>query len=370
MLGISAVINALLIALGLILFIYRFNQESAESSLDLKNRSAFKQAIVADTLLLIWTIKLSFERNNIDIPWWFFTIGAISFLWCAAIGLGAISEIISQRSLNFFGKHFWFTLISTIVIVFADYSRRNNFFSIDIIYLPNNIDIFYFISYVAYHLNLLFFASIAIPILWNSLGHYKDIIYIARRLLCVLAYSVGVLVCISSLLNIFIKINYYNYNNINIIISNLSNYILIPLFGMLFCVGFMGTDKLLNFIMKPFNKFINRRQKVNQDFLEYLHKIIIKIVPNVHFPLDYDDIDMMQVSILTEISDARRIIYSHHLNIVTAEDEALLLCRILKDNKLYKSSGIHPIRPVDDLFTHNIKVAKYMAANLKTSLTI
>lgn len=364
------IFNAWLTVIGIIggisLFTYRYlNRQSFHSLTKDLDRAGFKRAILANVLLLIWALKIALERSNIPLPWWVFTLGALGMLWGGAVSIMGLSRIILHQKINDTGPHFWITACLSSVVVIADIIRRNYYTSLEALILGYTPGDWTFVAaYVAYALNLMYFAWVVIRIFIRSLARHTDVVYIARRWICIGSYVVGVLICIEGLVNLGIAIIWYNPPLIKML-SWIFHYVLFPLYGTLFLLGFIIPDAVLAWLVLPLRTREQRMREEQTSLLRKLHQLMIKLVPQVHFPMDNNNPLIEHVSMLTEISDARRIIWSHksHAHPLTPEEEAEYLIELLQKQQTFKQAGHNAPPPLKQtIYDHNLEVARYLSS--------
>lgn len=119
---------------------------------------------------------------------------------------------------------------------------------------------------------------------------------------------------------------------------------------------------------RPLHYYLQRRQQQDEQVLAYLHGKMMRIVPTLH--LDVDGLADAGLAVdrddqlINEISDAREVVYSHHVphpELLAPHAEAELLHRLLQEHVvLEQADAERPAVEQVNLLHHTIDVARQL----------
>ncbi|HEU4327421.1 MAG TPA: hypothetical protein VFS21_30060 [Roseiflexaceae bacterium] len=199
-------------------------------------------------------------------------------------------------------------------------------------------------------------------IVWRyiaTLRQRSDIVYLVRRIVCMTGFFIGFFISIvmaSGVLTWAIGRDdlrvaaTYIYQSGKILM-------VVVVVG-----GFLIRQEWLSIPISFIDRLSTKRRQQRYDRITYLHQKMMQVVPSALFPIDDRLVDLDQV--MTEISDARRIIWSNISSvwIATPQKEAEIIFQLLANKTVITETGMFFPPPIGtwDILRYNDVVAMHL----------
>jgi hypothetical protein len=227
-------------------------------------------------------------------------------------------------------------------------------------------------------------SSIASIYAKNISKHTEVTSYVIRRAMCMLAFAIGAvftgaLMLVSLVILLIVGDDWLASINVWFRAGRSVGF-------TIFALGIITPKSLLNLLAFPFNTMRKLYRERQKEALFYLRDMLELIVPGIHRPIrDYvltiypimSSSEEYYYSIIrcnSEITDARRIIWSHVLRFypIDPEEEAVHLVRLLSSHTRLNAAGSHrPAMPSyqfagdDDISMQQKEIVRYNLAVVK-----
>jgi len=171
----------------------------------------------------------------------------------------------------------------------------------------------------------------------------SDVVYLVRRLVCMMGFFIGLI--ITGLMALGVIFWAFNRDDLRIDATYIYQSGKILMF-IVVSGGFLIRQEWLSVTITIINRLSTKRRQQQHDRITYLHQRMTQIVPSAIFPIDDNLVDFDQI--LTEISDARRFIWSNVSSIWIAnpQKEAEIIFQLLSQNTVITKPGRFSSPPI------------------------
>lgn len=324
-----------------------------------QNNAVMAKSVIVKLLVSIGLGLFAFNNvllttNNI----WWCLFGMAAMHYCRLLAYLVAEQLLNNKPYQAVLTHKIFLRTTAFVIlglifVYLSGDSFHSFLNNDPV-RPNWAH--YASGFVNYGIQTYLLGSLLILFL-KDLFRYRELVYTTRRSVLLLSACIGTCGTIASELNLlfslFLNTSYRVQLNV---ISSIAGLLMV----WLLVTAFLVPRSSLVFMLRPLKRYLVRRQWQEYESLDYLHKMLLTIVPGIHL----HDASAQSLRILIEISDARQIIWSWvpHVASITPRVEAQYLSALLARRIVIYEPGRQqpPNVHTSNVVKHNLAVAKYL----------
>jgi len=197
-----------------------------------------------------------------------------------------------------------------------------------------------------------------------NLSKHKDIVYIFRRALCMIGFTISMVCILTTRLKFLFFMDSAQQPwssgtcQINLLISSI-----------FLTIGFMVPHAILKKVVAPISWLVHSRQNKIDRLIDNLHATMLIIVPSIQ--LNNRSIRHMRAFI--EINDARQTIWSHVIqeHPITPKEDAQIIIELLNQGIVIIEPGDYTPPPLHYQcpIRHNIATARYLNQLLMQQVT-
>jgi cytochrome P450 len=292
---------------------------------------------VSFMLVLPFTYSMYAYASGSVAPWWVFSLGIVGFEFSSLLSYIAISHLLYSEmptaktiSRN---RDTIITLTCSIAIVITDYIRKDHYIPIGNSRVAERSWI-YFINTVLVFTPMIYLGLRVIIKHISKIKIYRNPTFVARVIIGVTGYVVGITLSIAVVMNVFFLVYFDRWSTeiLPLLVDDIAK----PICFLLLILAPLAPTKFLLWLSYPFTRYTTWKQRITTETVEYLHERIIKVVPRVHLP----NPALRPLRVIIEIDDARDLIWSVEPCLqLTAQKEARHLWNLLQAGVVISTPG-------------------------------
>jgi len=324
-----------------------------------QDNAAMAKSVIVKLLVSIGLGLFAF--NNIllttDNIWWSLS-GMAAMHYCRLLAYLVAEQLLGDRPYQEVFMHTIFVRTTAFVIpglafLYLSGDSFHSFMTNDPV-SPNWAH--YASGFINYGIQTYLLGSLLLLFL-KDLYHHRELVYTTRRSVLLLSACIGVSGTIASELNlVFSLFQNTSYRDQLNGISSIAGLLMV----WLLVTAFLIPRSALIFMLRPLKQRLVQRQWEEYELLDYLHKMLLTIVPGIHLR----DASSQSLRILIEISDARQTIWSWipHDASITPRIEAHYLSTLLAHRIVIYEPGKRqpPDIHTSNIVKYNMAVAKHL----------
>lgn len=268
--------------------------------------------------------------------------------------LGVDYLLHSQRSQSIL-RHKWFLGITMLSLASVAIDGQRPHILGDVFRPGQSLQLIDYLAYLSNYGVQIMILGLTVAYYAINLSKHKDIVYIFRRTLCMIGFSITMLCILATRVNYVFFLAPSNepwsssFCQINVAISSI-----------FLIVGFMVPHALLQKIATPISWLVRWRQDKINRLINDLHAMMLAIVPGVQL----NNRSVRHLRAVIEINDARQTIWSYveREQPITPKDDARFIVQLLTQQIILTEPGDHLPPPLQHRCSvrHNIATAKYL----------